>query len=79
MLSWYIDPTHHDGVAQLDREAQAAVRSGTEEKDYVTYANSDRLDPIDYRYKGAERQAKLKKLKQEWDPMGIFTKEFLHA
>jgi len=79
VLSWYTDPAHHEGVAQLDREAQAAVRTGTEEKDFVTYVNSDRLDPIDYRYKGSERQAKLRKLKQAWDPNGIFTEEFLHA
>ena len=79
VLSWYTDPAHHAGVAQLDREAQAAVRIGTEEKDFVTYVNSDRLDPLDYRYKGAERQAKLKTLKQRWDPHGFFTKEFLHA
>ena len=79
VLSWYTDPAHHEGVAQLDREAQAAVRAGVEEKDFVTYSNSDRLDPIDYRYKGSERQAKLRNLKQAWDPKGIFTKEFLHA
>lgn len=53
------------------------MRKGTEQKAFVSYANTSREDPIEDRYKGAERLEKLRALKREWDPKGIFTDIFL--
>ena len=53
------------------------MRVGTEEKDFISYTNSTRADPIEYRYKGPERLDKLRWLKKKWDSGGVFTKELL--
>ena len=76
-LGWYTDPSQHEKMAQFDREALAQMRVGTEEAAFISYTNTNRYDPIEYRYKGEERVARLKALKREWDPKGVFTKELL--
>lgn len=53
------------------------MRVGMDEKDFITYANCGREDPIEYRYKGVERLERLKSLKKKFDPLGVFTKELL--
>ena len=53
------------------------MRVGTEEVAFVSYTNSSREDPVEHRYKGQERVERLRALKREWDPKGVFTKEFL--
>ena len=53
------------------------MREGSEEETFIAYTNAHRDDPLEYRYKGADRIAKLKELKKRWDPSGCFTKEFL--
>ena len=53
------------------------MREGTEHTAFISYTNTNREDPIEYRYKGEERRRKLKALKKEWDPTGVFTKELL--
>ncbi|RYP49056.1 hypothetical protein DL768_005146 [Monosporascus sp. mg162] len=77
VLSWYTDSANHDFVAMMDRKAQVAMRVGTEEGDSVSYTNTTRDDPLEYRYKGADRIRKLKALKNQLDPTGIFTPELL--
>lgn len=77
VLGWYTDPLQHEKIAQFDREAQAQMRVGTEETAFVSYTNSSREDPIEHRYKGEERVKRLKSLKRQWDPTGVFTKELL--
>ena len=53
------------------------MRVGTKEKAFISYTNTSREDPMEYRYKGEDRIARLKTLKREWDPKGVFTKELL--
>jgi len=77
LLSWYSDPKYHEKILQFDQKAQAQMRKGIEEKDFVAYTNTSRTDPLEYRYKGEDRIAKLKALKRKWDPNGIFTKQLL--
>lgn len=77
IITWYTDPAQHDEVARFDQAARAQMRVGMEEEDFITYANSSREDPIEHRYKGAERLAKLRRLKKKWDPAGVFTKQLL--
>ena len=62
---------------QYDEAAQKQMRVGTVQKAFVSYTNTSREDPIEDRYKGTERLAKLRALKKEWDPKGIFTETFL--
>ena len=76
-LGWYSDPSQHEKIAQFDREAQEQMRMGTKETAFISYTNTSREDPIEYRYKGEERVKKLKSLKKEWDPTGVFTRELL--
>lgn len=77
VLGWYTGPSQHEKMARFDRDAQAQMRIGTKQSDFVSYTNTSREDPIEYRYKGEERLEKLQELKLEWDPTGVFTKELL--
>ncbi|KAL9634420.1 MAG: hypothetical protein Q9204_003008 [Flavoplaca sp. TL-2023a] len=77
ILTWYTDPALHEQVLQFDKRAQEIMRSDTEENAFVSYTNTSRSDPIGHRYKDAAAVAKLKELKQIWDPEGCFTNELL--
>lgn len=61
----------------MDKKAQEIARVGEDEKDFVSYTNTCRDRPLEWRYKGQERIARLKSLKAEWDPKGVFTRELL--
>ncbi|OTA67143.1 FAD-binding domain-containing protein [Hypoxylon sp. EC38] len=77
VLSWYADPANHDFVSSMDHRAQVAMRAGTQQEAFVSYTNTTREDPLEHRYKGADRVNRLKALKKEFDPTGIFTRELL--
>ncbi|KAK8038314.1 FAD binding domain-containing protein [Apiospora phragmitis] len=77
VLSWYTDAKNHDYVDAMDKKAQATTRAGTNEADFVSYTNTSRDDPLEYRYKGTKRIAKLKALKAKHDPTGVFTEQLL--
>ncbi|KAI9683797.1 MAG: hypothetical protein M1822_005987 [Bathelium mastoideum] len=77
VLSWYTDPALHDTLLSFDREAQEIMRSNTVPEAYIAYTNTSRNDPIEYRYKGDDTVKKLRALKREWDPKGVFTTELL--
>lgn len=53
------------------------MRSGQKEADWVDFQNATRTGPIQYRYRGVERLARLRNLKKIWDPTGIFTTQLL--
>lgn len=61
----------------MDQKAQSSMRAGTEGDRFVSYTNTTREDPIEYRYKGSDRIERLKLLKRQFDPSGIFTNELL--
>ncbi|KAI0473059.1 FAD-binding domain-containing protein [Xylariaceae sp. FL0804] len=77
LLSWYTDPSNHGFVSSMDQKGQDAMRAGTAEDAFVSYTNTTREGPLEYRYKGAETIDKLKSLKNEFDPSGVFTNELL--
>ncbi|KAI1774484.1 FAD-binding domain-containing protein [Hypoxylon cercidicola] len=77
VLSWYTDSANHELVDTMDRKAQAAMREGTGEGAFVSYTNTTREDPIEYRYKGIGTVDRLGMLKKRVDPAGIFTRELL--
>lgn len=76
-FSWYHKAENHDIVLDFENKAVAAMREGYAEEDWVDYANCNRTDPIQRRYRGEERLEKLKVLKQKWDPQGVFTRQLL--
>lgn len=61
----------------MDKKAQDATRAGTPETAFVSYTNCSREEPLEYRYKGTEGIAKLKALKKQYNPTGVFTKQLL--
>lgn len=77
ILTWYTDPSLHEIVREIDRRAQAIMRSGTMEDVFIAYTNASRDDLMEYRYKDAAAVRRLGNLKQHWDPDGCFTKELL--
>lgn len=77
ILSWYEGPTNHDYIEGVDKKAQKIARVGEEEKDFVSYTNTCRDGPLEWRYKGQDRIARLRALKKQWGPSGIFTQELL--
>ncbi|KAI0122731.1 FAD-binding domain-containing protein [Daldinia grandis] len=77
VLSWYTDAANNEFVDVMGRKAQAAMREDTEEESFVSYTNTTREDPIEYRYKGTGTVDRLRSLKKRVDPTGIFTGELL--
>ena len=53
------------------------MRLGSDEKDYVDLPYGTRTSRIEHRFPGEGRLAKLRALKQRYDPHGVFTKELL--
>lgn len=76
-FSWYHSAENHGLVLDFENRAIAAMRSGTEEEDFVDYVNCNRIDPIERRFRGKKRLDRLKMLKMKWDPQGVFTKQLL--
>ncbi|PQE03236.1 FAD binding domain containing protein [Rutstroemia sp. NJR-2017a BBW] len=76
-FSWYHSAENHDLVLDFENRAIAAMRVGIEESEFVDYANCNRIDPIERRYRGKERLERLRMLKKKWDPNGVFTKQLL--
>ena len=76
-LSWYTNAQSHDKVLRFEQEALTAMRAGQNEADFVDYQGVNRVGPIERRYRGTERLAKLRRSKKEWDPSGVFTRQLL--
>ncbi|MCJ1311794.1 hypothetical protein MMC25_005467 [Agyrium rufum] len=77
VILWYTNPSLHEQMGEYDQAARKQMRHDTVESAYISYTNSNREDPVEYRYKGDDRLSKLRDLKKIWDPKGGFTKEFL--
>ncbi|KAL7927964.1 hypothetical protein ACQKWADRAFT_278347 [Trichoderma austrokoningii] len=77
ILPCYREPSSQASIMQFIAEGAQIGRSGLTADEFITYTNCNRADPLQWRYKGAERIRKLKELKSKWDPAGSFTQEFL--
>ena len=53
------------------------MRGGTEVSDYIDLPHGTRSDPMERRFPGQDKLAKLRALKSKYDPQGIFTSELL--
>lgn len=77
LLSWYRNNSSHNFVESMDKKAQAAMLQGTEEGNFISYTNTNREDPLSYRYEGTQRVKRLQELKKLWDPKSVFTTQLL--
>jgi hypothetical protein len=75
-LSWYTEQGSGDGVQKATEETLAIATSHCEESEIHRYQNFSRHDSLESRF-GKERVEKLKGLKKEWDPKGVFTRQLL--
>ncbi|KAI9709690.1 MAG: hypothetical protein M1820_003092 [Bogoriella megaspora] len=75
-LIWHTDPKNRAKVDEYNEKSLALMR-GPDTTTYVDFVNGTRVDPIERRYRPAEKLAKLKQLKKIWDPTGIFTNQLL--
>ncbi|KIJ46029.1 hypothetical protein M422DRAFT_59649 [Sphaerobolus stellatus SS14] len=77
LLSWYTDSKSHEEVNNAEKDVFELVHGTQTAEERATYPNWSRDDPIESRYRDANRLVKLKALKEEWDPQGIFTRQLL--
>lgn len=76
-FSWYSDPASHDAVSRAEKDVVALVQQDQGQDKYRSYQNWSRDGPIEHMFSGQGWQERLKTLKQEWDPNGVFTRLFL--
>jgi hypothetical protein len=77
LLNWYSSADSHAEILRFEKETLAFMRRNQPSETHSVYQNWTRADPIEMRYRGKERLAKLRKLKEAWDPEGVFTRELL--
>jgi len=77
LLNWYTSPDSHDEAKRLSNETLAHFRRNQPKSMHTVYQNWTREDPVEWRYQGDKRLARLKELKEKWDSKGVFTAEFL--
>ncbi|KAL3459522.1 FAD binding domain-containing protein [Aspergillus heterothallicus] len=75
-IVWYTNPENCAKVDAYNDECIAVVR-GPDKSQYIDFQNATRSGPIEYRYPGEERLARLRELKRQWDPKGVFTRQLL--
>ncbi len=76
-LSWCQQQESLEKVFEFEQRAIETMRLGTAPDTYVDLPHGTRTGPIERRFRGRERLAKLQSLKKEFDPQGKFTREFL--
>ncbi|KAJ7213411.1 hypothetical protein GGX14DRAFT_550574 [Mycena pura] len=75
-LWWYTDPVSHGDVFRIEQEVLAYFRSQYDGM-LVTYQNWSRDVPLEQLYRDTGTLGRLRLLKKEWDPKGVFTKLLL--
>ena len=76
-ISTSFSPATKEDADRAEKAVLGLVRQEGHPEGNATYGNWTRSAPVEERYRGAERLAKLRALKRQWDPQGVFTKEFL--
>ncbi|KAL8726654.1 MAG: hypothetical protein Q9181_005968, partial [Wetmoreana brouardii] len=66
-----------DIVSRFEQRAIETMRLGTDLESYIDLPHGTRTGPIERRFRGAQRLSKLRALKREYDPEGVFTRELL--
>jgi len=76
-MTWHTKPEDAAEVAELEKKAIATATRNFTAEEVETYQNFTREGPLQMRFGTEERIEKLKALKKQWDPKGIFTDVFL--
>ncbi|KAJ7609357.1 hypothetical protein DFH06DRAFT_1346381 [Mycena polygramma] len=76
-LSWYTEAASHEDVFRIEQEMIAYFRSHYPGEQPVTYQNWSRDVPVGQLYPDVGKLARLRALKNKWDPKGVFTKLLL--
>ncbi|CAI6338931.1 unnamed protein product [Periconia digitata] len=71
---WHTDVNSRNKVDEFSDRAIAAMRGDGERREFQ---NATREGPIELRYRDPVKLAKLKQLKQVWDPNGVYTRQLL--
>ncbi|OBU01414.1 hypothetical protein VE01_00618 [Pseudogymnoascus verrucosus] len=72
-VCWYTEEKSYEAAWEWQVEALRIVTERYEVGETETFQNSQRETPIESRFPGEGRLEKLKTLKREWDPKGVFT------
>lgn len=75
-MIWHIDAANRSKVDAYNDRSIAIMR-GKDHSEFVDFQNATRTRPIELRYRGAARLDKLRRLKKQWDPTGVFTTQLL--
>ncbi|MCJ1385633.1 hypothetical protein MMC17_008756 [Xylographa soralifera] len=75
-LIWHTDPKNRAKVDEYNDKSIAIMR-GPDKTEWADFQNGTRTGPIELRYRGEAKLERLKHLKKEWDPTGIFTTQLL--
>ena len=73
---WHTDVANREIVDSYSEKSIALMR-GPNRDEYVDFANGTRTGPIELRFRGVGKLEKLRALKREWDPNGVFTRQLL--
>lgn len=75
-LIWHTDAANRAKVDEYNNKSIILMR-GPDRSEWADFQNGTRTGPIELRFRGKERLEKLRRLKKEWDPMGVFTNQLL--
>lgn len=75
-MIWHTDAKNRGKVDEYNARSIAVMR-GDDVANFADFQNGTRVGPIERRYRGEERLSRLKALKKEWDPTGVFTTQLL--
>ena len=75
-LIWHTDVSNRQKVDEYNARCLSIMR-GSNPSEWADYQNRTRDGPIELRFRGKERLARLKTLKKQWDPTGLFTSQLL--
>ncbi|KAK7992146.1 FAD binding domain-containing protein [Apiospora saccharicola] len=75
-LIWHTDASSRQRVDELNDECIATMR-GPDRSEYADFQNGTRTGQIELRFRGEGKLEKLRSLKKQWDPQGVFTKQLL--
>ncbi|KAI1135516.1 hypothetical protein F5Y05DRAFT_174026 [Hypoxylon sp. FL0543] len=75
-LIWYTNSASQQRVDELN-DMSIDIMRGPNRAEYADFQNGTRTGPIELRFRGEGKVGKLKLLKKQWDPQGMFTRQLL--
>lgn len=76
-IIWHTDPANRSKVDEYNNRCFATMRGEGDEDKFVEFQGGTRVGRIQHRYRDGEKLLRLRRLKSEWDPKGMFTNQLL--